>query len=123
MSTTTTTSHTTFDVAAFRRALEDLDGAAVGALVTDDFERTEIDEATPPSAPAVVRGRAANVAAIDDLRARGVAVAPDEPIVDGDRLAILCRCALPDGRNVVSIGIGEVRGGLLATWTEVQAWG
>ena len=40
-----TTTHTTFDVAAFRRALEDLDGQAVAALVTDDFERTEIDQA------------------------------------------------------------------------------
>jgi hypothetical protein len=121
MSTTSTS--TTFDVAAFRRALEELDGDAVAALVTDDFERTEIDEATPPSAPAVVRGREANAAALADLRARGVRIRTEEPLVDGDRIAMQCRCALPDGRDVVAIAIGEVRGGLLATWTEVQAWG
>jgi hypothetical protein len=121
MSTTSTS--TTFDVAAFRRALEDLDGDAVGALVTDDFERTEIDQATPPSAPAVVRGRDANVAAIADLRARGVTLRTEEPLVDGDRISMLCRCALPDGRTVVGIAIGDVRDGLLARLTEVQAWG
>ena len=119
----TTTTHTTFDVAAFRRALEDLDGQAVAALVTDDFERTEIDQATPPTAPAVVRGRDANVAAIDDLRARGVKLRAEEPVIDGDRFAMLCRCKLPDGRDVVGIAIGESRDGLLARWTEVQAWG
>jgi hypothetical protein len=123
MTDMSTTTHTTFDVAAFRRALEDLDGQAVGALVTDDFERTEIDQATPPTAPAVVRGREANVAAVDDLRARGVRLRAEEPVVDGDRFAMLCRCKLPDGRDVVGIAIGESRDGLLARWTEVQAWG
>jgi hypothetical protein len=117
-----TTTHTAFDVAAFRRALEDLDGQAVAALVTDDFERTEIDQLTPPTAPAVVRGRDANVAAVDDLRARGVKLHAEEPVVDGDRFAMLCRCKLPDGRDVVGIAIGETRDGLLARWTEVQAW-
>jgi hypothetical protein len=120
---TTTSTSTTFDVAAFRRALEDLDGAAVAALVTDDFVRTEIDESTPPSAPAVVRGREANAAALTELRARGVRIRTEEPLVDGERVAMLSRCVLPDGRDVVSIAIGEVRAGLLATWTEVQAWG
>jgi hypothetical protein len=118
-----TTTHTTFDVAAFRRALHTLDGDALGSLVTDDFERVEIDQATPPSAPAVMRGRDANVAAMNDLRARGISIEPEEPIVDGDRLAVLCRCTLPDGRKVVGIAIGEVRDGLLAKFTEVQAWG
>jgi hypothetical protein len=121
MSTTPTS--TTFDVAAFRRALEALDGDAVAALVTHDFERTEIDETTPPSAPAVVRGRDANAAAIADMRARGVRVRTEDPIVDGDRLAMMCRCVLPDGRDVVAIALADVRDGLLATWTEVQAWG
>jgi hypothetical protein len=119
----TTTTHTTFDVAAFRRALQAVDGDALGALVTDDFERIEIDQATPPSAPAVMRGRDANVAALNDLRARGITMEPGEPVVDGERFAIQCRCALPDGRNVVGIAIGEVRDGLLARFTEVQAWG
>jgi hypothetical protein len=118
-----TTTHTTFDVAAFRRALENLDGDALAALVIDDFERTEIDEATPPSRPAVVRGSEANAAALADMRERGVKIATEEPLVDGDRIAMMCRCTLPDGRKVVSIAIGDVRDGLLATWTEVQAWG
>jgi hypothetical protein len=118
-----TTTHTTFDVAAFCRALQAVDGDALGALVTDDFERIEIDHVTPPSAPAVVRGRAANVAALNDLRARGITVTPDDPIVDGDRFAVLCRCKLPDGRDVVGVAIGEVRDGLLARFTEVQAFG
>jgi hypothetical protein len=119
----TTTTHTMFDVAAFRRVLQAVDGDALGALVTDDFERIEIDQATPPSAPAVMRGRDANVAALNDLRARGITMEPGEPVVDGERFAIQCRCALPDGRNVVGIAIGEVRDGLLARFTEVQAWG
>jgi hypothetical protein len=118
-----TTTSTTFDVAAFRRALEDLDGDAVAALVTDDFERIEIDQTTPPSAPAVVRGPEANAAALADLRARGVKIRTEEPVVDGDRIAMLLRCSLPDGREVVGIAMGDVRGGRLARWTEVQAWG
>jgi hypothetical protein len=36
---------------------------------------------------------------------------------------VLCRCDLPDGRAVVGIAIGDVRDGLLARFTEVQAWG
>jgi len=39
-----------------------------------------------------------------------------------DRFAMLCRCRLPDGRDIVGIAIGETRDGLLARWTEVQAW-
>jgi hypothetical protein len=119
----TITTHTAFDVDAFRRALEALDGDAVSALVTEDFERVEIDQTTPPSAPAVVRGRAANAAAVADLRARGVKVKTEEPLLDGDRMALLCRCTLPDGQKVVGISISEISGGLLSRWTEVQAWG
>jgi SnoaL-like domain len=122
MSTITTT-HTSFDVAAFRRALEALDGAAVAAFVAEEFERVEIDQTTPPSAPAVVRGREANAAALADLRARGVQIQTEEPLVDGNRLAMLSRCTLPDGQKVVGIAIGEISDGLLARWTEVQAWG
>ena len=47
---------------------------------------------------------------------------PSVPIVDGDRFAVLCRCKLPEGRDVVGIAIGEVRDGLLARFTEVQAF-
>ena len=118
-----TTTHTTFDVAAFRRALDTLNEQALSALVTEDFERTEIDESTPPSRPAVVRGRAANAASLAEMRERGVRVHTEQPLVDGDRVALMCRCDLPDGREVVSIAIGDVRDGLLARWTEVQAWG
>jgi ketosteroid isomerase-like protein len=121
--TTSTAPTTTSDVVATAmRALRDLDGDALAAVLHADFVRTAIDQATPPSAPGVHAGIDTNLAVLADLRARGISIATEEPIVDGDRAAVQSRCTFPDGRVVVGIAILEVRDGRIARWTEVEAW-
>jgi ketosteroid isomerase-like protein len=122
MSTSTASTTMSDLVATALRALRDLDGDALAAVLHDDFVRTQIDQATPPSSPAVCAGIEANLAVLADLRARGMVVRTEEPIVQGDRAAVLSHCTFPDGRRIAGIAILEARDGRIARWTEVEAW-
>jgi ketosteroid isomerase-like protein len=93
---------TTFDLHDLREHVAAGDAAAFGAMLADDVEWTVIDERTRPAAPAVLRGR--------------------DAIVEMIRGALQLTCTYPTGGQVVENALDEIRGGLIARWSGVQAW-
>ena len=70
MSTTHTTSTTTFDVGALRRAYAEGDPAALLRLYAEDAEIELVDARNTPSRPLRLRGREAIRAHFEDVLAR-----------------------------------------------------
>lgn len=118
----TTEPATSFDVDAFCAAMERWDVDALAALFADDAVWVEIDRTTPPAAPAVLEGKAAITEALLDFASRNLSSRIEEQIVQGDRVALRVRCSYPDGKQVVDQPILELRDGLVARWSGVQAW-
>jgi ketosteroid isomerase-like protein len=97
-------------------------GTSLAQLVTDDVEFVEVDQKTPPSSPAVHRGREALSAMADDLERRGIQMEVDDGFIVGDRGAIRAVCTYPDGRRVVEHAMLTLRDGKISRWSGVQAW-
>ena len=112
---------TALTVEALREAAR-AGGARIAEHVTDDIEFVEIDQKTPPAAPAVHRGRAALLAMAEDLERRGIRMEVQDGFMTDERGAVTVTCTYPDGRRVVENALLTLREGKIARWNGVQAW-
>lgn len=105
-----------------RTATESRDAAGLARLYAEDAEVTVIDRTTPPSSPRVLHGKGEVVTYLEDTCSREMSHEVRD-LVEGDRsIAHTVRCLYPDGTRVVCMTIAELRDGLIARQTIVQAW-
>jgi ketosteroid isomerase-like protein len=116
------TIESTLDIHDLRERIAAGDIAAFGDLLADDVEWREIDQRTPPAAPAVLHGREAVLEVLREVVARGIATHVTDGFVAGDRGALELTCTYPTGEQVVDHALIEVRDGRIARWSGVQAW-
>jgi hypothetical protein len=114
--------HTALDLDAITNAVDNGGVAALADYATDDIELREVDQTTPPAAPAVYRGREALSALAEELERRGVRMRIDDGFIAGDRGALRVVCTHPDGKQVVEHTLLTLRDGKVARWSGVQAW-
>src|SRR6516162_2205400 len=114
--------NTILDVEALKKALQHGGAAGLADYITDDVEFTEIDQRTPPAAPALHTGRDALISLAEDLERRGVRMQVDDGFIAGDRGALRVVCTYPDGNQVVEHTLLTLRDGKVTRWSGVQAW-
>ena len=119
MSTSTTP---TIDMAELKRALEERDAAAQLALYADDAEVTLVDRINTPGSPRILRGREELRGWIDDICGRDMTHRVEMQVVGDGGAAFTEACRYPDGTNVLCATVLDVRDGLIARQTVVQAW-
>jgi hypothetical protein len=120
--TTTTSTTTTFDVDALRRAVEGRDADGQLALYAPDAVIRTVDEQHGPSAPLTLEGAGAIGAYLRDVCDRDMTHTVSQAIATDDRLAFEVRCAYPDGTRVLCQAIARLDGGRIVEQTGVQAW-
>jgi ketosteroid isomerase-like protein len=108
--------------AALKEAIEARDGRMLSSFYADDALVRVIDRNNPPSKPRDIRGRAAITTFWDDICSRAMTHKVELTVAEGDRLAFTQACAYPDGTRVFCMAALELRGGLIARQTVVQAW-
>jgi ketosteroid isomerase-like protein len=118
MSTTTQT----VTGALLKQAIEGRDARMLSSLYADDALVRVIDRNNPPSKPRDIRGRAAIATFWDDICSRAMTHRVDTTAAEGDRLAFTQACDYPDGTKVFCMAAVELRDGLIAKQTVVQAW-
>jgi ketosteroid isomerase-like protein len=116
------TIESTLDIHDLRERVAAGDMDAFGDLLADDVEWREIDQRTPPAAPAVLRGREAVLEVLREVVARGIVTHVTDGFVAGDRGALELTCTYPTGGQVVDHALIEIRNGRIARWSGVQAW-
>jgi SnoaL-like domain len=118
------TIQTQFDLSAFKDAVADSTHGSDAQLdfFCDDIEWVEIDHRTPPSSPALLRGRDAVADVLRGVTERGIKTTVVDGLIAGDRGAIAIRCEYPQGGLVRENALIEIRGGRIARWEGVQAW-
>jgi ketosteroid isomerase-like protein len=119
---TTTTAAPTFDLDAFKRALEERDASTQLAMYGDDAEVTLVDRVARPSAPRVLRGREEIRAWIEDVCARDMTHRVQQTVQDDGGVAFTEACRYPDGTAVACATVLEIANGLVARQFGVQAW-
>jgi hypothetical protein len=108
--------------AGLKQAIEGRDGRMLSGFYADDALVRVIDRNNPPSRPRDIRGRAAIAAFWDDICSRAMTHKVDTTVSEGDRMVFTQDCAYPDGTRVFCIAALELRDGLIARQTVVQAW-
>ena len=116
------TTTATLDLEDLREAVARDAAAALAAALADDVVWTEVDQRTPPSAPAVIHGRAGVVEMIREGESRGIEARIADGFVAGDRAAITVDCTYPSGERVLTNAICELRDGKISRWDAVAAW-
>jgi len=116
-----TTIHT-FDLSAFKRAIEERDSSAQLAMYADDAEVTLVDRVAQPGAPRVLRGRGEIQAWIEDVCGRDMTHRVQHTVQDDSGVAFTEACRYPDGAGVVCATVLELDNGLVARQIGVQAW-
>jgi ketosteroid isomerase-like protein len=115
-----TTTPTTFDVESL---IADSSHDKLLALLADDVTWIEVDRRSQPREPAVYRGRAAVVAMLEDVHARGIVSEVVDGLQAGDRAAVAVICTYPgDGGQVRSNALLHLHDGKIIRWDGVQAW-
>ncbi|MER8866194.1 nuclear transport factor 2 family protein [Mesorhizobium sp. M0751] len=112
----------TIDGAAIKKAIEGRDGKLLASFYADDAVVRVIDRNNPPSKPREIRGRTAITTFWDDICSRAMTHKVDTTIADGNNLAFTQACAYPDGTKVFCAAMLELKNGLIARQTVVQAW-
>ena len=107
---------------AIKQAIERRDGSTLASFYADDAMLRVIDRNNPPSKPREIKGRAAIDMFWDDMCSRAMTHKVDTTIADGDHLAFTQACSYPDGAQVYCLSVLELRDGLIARQTAVQAW-
>src|SRR5579862_569161 len=102
---------TLHDTAAFRRAIEERDGAAVRSFYADDAELVVVDREAQPSKPRVLRGSEAIGAYFDEVCGRDMTHKIDRLVLGDDAAAYLETCAYPDGAKVRCAAVLDLRDG------------
>lgn len=118
------TVQTQFDLEAFKRAVaaSNEEPEAQLEFLHEEIEWIEIDQRTPPSSPAVLRGRDAVSEMLRGVTERGIRTTVRDGVLAGDRGAIAIRCEYPQGGLVRENALIEIRDGRIARWEGVQAW-
>ncbi len=98
------------------------DPSALPAFLADDVEWIEVDQRSQPHDPAVLGGRDAVLAMLDDAHTRGIASRVTDGFAIGDRAALTVTCTYPAGEQVLCNALVDVRDGKIARWFGVQAW-
>lgn len=110
----TVETRTAFDIEAYKRGYEEWDIDSLVALYDDDIEQIQLDDATPPSAPGVRRGRERMRQMFEHCASNGVRATVENIVPGNDRAAATVTCEFPDGRKVVANAILELRAGKIA---------
>ena len=105
-----------------RTAIESRDGRMLSSFYADDALVRVIGRNNPPSRPRDIRGRAAITTFWDDICSRAMTHKVDTTVTEGDRLVFTQACDYPDGTKVFCIAALQLRDGLIARQTVVQAW-
>jgi SnoaL-like domain len=114
--------HTALDLDAITKAVENGGVAGLADYATDDVAISEIDQNSPPAAPATYSGSEALSALAEDLERRGVRMRIDDGFIAGDRGALRVVCTHPDGKQTIEHTLLTLRDGKIARWSGVQAW-
>jgi ketosteroid isomerase-like protein len=114
--------YTVLDLEAIKGAVRNGGAAGLTEYVTDDVEFTQIDQRTPPAAPAHYSGRDALIALAEDLERRGIRMQVNDGFIADGRAALRIVCTYPDGNQVVEHTLLTLRDGKIARWSGVQAW-
>jgi hypothetical protein len=118
------TVQTQFDLDAFKQAVADSSHSSTAQLdfFCDDIEWVEIDHETPPSSPALRRGREDAAEMLRGVAERGIKTTVIDGLIAADRGAIAICCEYPQGGVVRENALIELRDGKIARWEGVQAW-
>ena len=108
--------------AAIKKAIEGRDGQMLSGFYADDAVVRVIDRNNPPSKPRQIRGRAAISTFWDDICSRAMTHKVDATVAEGGGLAFTQECTYPDGTKVFCAAMLELKGGMIAQQTVVQAW-
>lgn len=122
MSSTTTTSSTTFDTGALRRAFRDQDPAPLLDLYAADATIELVDARNQPSNPRRLEGREAIRAHLEDVFGRDMTHTVDIVAAGDAAAAYSLRCEYSDGTRVVCAAVAELRDGKIVREVGVQAW-
>ncbi|MER9585560.1 nuclear transport factor 2 family protein [Mesorhizobium sp. M0276] len=112
----------TVNGASIKKAIEGRDGRMLSSFYADDALVRVIDRNNPPSKPREIRGRAAISTFWDDICSHAMTHKVETTIAEGDNLAFTQACAYPDGTKVFCAATLELKNGLIARQTVVQAW-
>jgi ketosteroid isomerase-like protein len=102
---------TRFDIDAYRRSYERWDVEELLSFYADDVEQIQMDDATPPSAPGVYKGKERLEQMFRQCKTHGVKATVENTIVGEDRAAATVTCEFPTGRRVVANAILDLRDG------------
>jgi len=108
--------------AAIKQAIEGRNGRMLASFYADGALLRVVDRNNPPSKPRDIKGRAAIDMFWDDICSRAMTHKIETVITDGDQLAFTQACAYPDGAKVLCLSTIELKDGLIARQTVVQAW-
>lgn len=111
-----------FDFAGLKRALEESDAAGLAGLYAEDAEMIVVDRDRPPGAPMRLVGRPAIEAFWRGVCAREMTHKVGHELVGADRAAFVEECRYPDGCNVMSAMVLDLRGARIQRHLTVQAW-
>ena len=114
--------YTTLALDELKQAAEHGGAAGLVDYVTDDVQLTQVDQRTPPAAPAVHTGRGAVLTLAEELECRGIRMTIDDGFIAGDRGALRTVCTYPDDKQVIEHTLLTLRDGKIAHWSGVQAW-
>ena len=112
----------TFDLNAFKQAIEERDASVQLAMYAEDAEVTLVDCVDQPSTPRVLRGRGEIRTWIEDVCGRDMTHRVRHTVQDDSGIAFTEDCLHPDGKGVKCATLLEVDDGLVTRQIGVQAW-
>lgn len=114
---------TGFDRAALRRGLEQNDLEALLGLYADDAEVVEVSKSSPPSSPAVLRGKEEIRKHFTDVCGREMTHKLERIVVDGSNASFTEACRYPDGTAVLCTAMLDLDSeGRITRQLAVTAW-
>jgi ketosteroid isomerase-like protein len=117
-----TTTQSTFDVAAHARAVTERDAEATLRSYADDAVIEVVDREHPPSSPLRISGREAIRAHVSDVAARDMKHSVRHAIGGGDSASLWIDCEYPDGTRVRCAGVLQTRDGKIVREDVLQEW-
>ncbi|MBA3331524.1 MAG: nuclear transport factor 2 family protein [Actinobacteria bacterium] len=113
----------TFDLPALRRGIEQRDADALLGLYADDAEVVEVSKTTPPSTPAILRGKDAIRAHLADVCGREMTHSLERVVVGERNASFTEACRYPDGTAVLCTAMLDLDAeGRITRQIGVTAW-
>ncbi len=114
---------TMFDSETLRRGIEQRDAEALLGLYADDAEVTEVSKTSPPSSPAVLRGKEAIRAHLTDVCGREMTHKVERVVVGERHASFTEACRYPDGTAVLCTAMLDLDNqGKITRQMAVTAW-